>query len=467
MITARDGAHTTVTYLFPDTNIFMHFRWIAEIDWCEIVGTEVTLVVAHSVVRELDKHKSLHPKKHLRSRASAVVQRLRDILDPGGGQIVLRERTSLLWSFKKPEITSFADHDLDRAAPDDQLLAAVIDFGRANPGSSPFVVTDDLGLELHARQHRVGVLRLDERFRLADERDPVEVENRELKRQLAIYRDASPRLVVALQGQTPPFTVSMPAVERVTDELRQRLLRRAKERHPYMHVRSEMADDEAAGAIDALMRSQPTLGWAAGSYRYQPSDEQISRYNEALTKYLEQYETTYLPELAEHRDFLASALCIKIQLYNEGSAPAEDVTIELALPANTVGLAKLPSAPMPPEPPRKPGVMSVDRGIEGLTIPLFRPGYSAEPEPNVSGPFLEEGVDADRATFYVHRLKHLSAERLGELYVVFNAPEEVGNFKIEYRLVVGNMPEATSGALNITVGDEQRPRGGGQKWPRR
>jgi len=455
-----------VKYLFPDTNIFMHFRWIAEIDWCEIVGSEVTLVVARSVVRELDKHKSLHPKKHLRSRASAVVQRLRDILDAGGGHIALRERTSLLWSFAKPAI-AFADYDLDSTFPDDQLLAAVIDFGNANPGSVPFVVTADLGLELHARQHGVEVVRLHERFRLADERDPVDVENRELKRQLAIYRDASPRLVVALHGQKPPFKLAMPAVERVTDELRQRLLRSAKDRHPCMRVRSEMAGAKADDAIDAIMRSQLTLGRAVGAYRYQPSDEQISDYNEALTKYLDEYEARYIPQLVEHRDLLASALCAKIVLCNDGSAPAEDVTVELTLPKNTVGLAELPTGPTPPVPPRKPGVMSLDRDFDGLTIPPFRPAYAPEPEPNVSGPFLEEGFDIDRATFHVHRLKHLSAERLGEVYVVFKAPEEVGNFKIDYRLVVGNMPEATAGALNISVGEDQRPRDRRKKRQRR
>lgn len=446
-----------MTYLFPDTNIFLHYRWIGEIDWCaEIASDQVTLVVAHTVVRELDRHKTLHPKKHLRSRARTVVQRLRDLLDKSGGQIALRDRTSLVWSFRKPGI-DFADHDLDRADPDDQLLAAVIDFRKSTPESSPLVVTADLGLELHARQQGVGVVRLDERYRLAEELDPLELENRELKRQLATFRDASPRLVLALHGQTPPFTVSMPAVERLTDEVRNKLLRSVKDRHPNMPLSSEQAGHMMSGAFGAFVSSQQRLGSAFGTYRYQPSDEQITRYNDELAKYLDRYANEYLPRFAKHRNVLASTLCVNLELQNEGSAPAEDVTIELVLPENTVALSELPAEPRPPDPPREPGVLPLGRGLDGFTIPPLRPPYTPEPEPNVSGPWIEEGADPRQATFHVHRLKHLSVERLDPVYVVFTAPEDIGNFKMEYRLVVGNMPKATVDSLNITVNRDKRP----------
>jgi len=47
------------TYCFIDTNVLIHGKTFDELDWPEIVGaSEVCLVLATVVLKELDKHKN-------------------------------------------------------------------------------------------------------------------------------------------------------------------------------------------------------------------------------------------------------------------------------------------------------------------------------------------------------------------------------------------------------------------------
>jgi hypothetical protein len=57
--------------IFPDTNLFLHYRRLDEIDWLDTTGADaVTLLIAPIVVRELDRKKVQGETKRIRDRAN-------------------------------------------------------------------------------------------------------------------------------------------------------------------------------------------------------------------------------------------------------------------------------------------------------------------------------------------------------------------------------------------------------------
>jgi len=60
---------------FPDSNLFMHFRSLNEIDWCEFLqASAVEIKIAPVVTSELEKQKTLNPLRKLRERADNVLK---------------------------------------------------------------------------------------------------------------------------------------------------------------------------------------------------------------------------------------------------------------------------------------------------------------------------------------------------------------------------------------------------------
>jgi hypothetical protein len=65
---------TTHAAIFPDTNVFLHYRRLTEIDWCaQSSATTVTMIVGPVVTGELQEQKTLDPSRKLRDRADASV----------------------------------------------------------------------------------------------------------------------------------------------------------------------------------------------------------------------------------------------------------------------------------------------------------------------------------------------------------------------------------------------------------
>ena len=48
-----------MTYIFLDTNLFLHFQDFEQINWNDIIGTNdtINIALAPTVIDELDKHK--------------------------------------------------------------------------------------------------------------------------------------------------------------------------------------------------------------------------------------------------------------------------------------------------------------------------------------------------------------------------------------------------------------------------
>ena len=92
--------------VFSDTNIFLHFRPIAEPDWKSLVSArEVLIEVCPTVTRELEKHKALHSVKRIRERATTALKMLHGLLQ-GGRPSKVRDGVELDLSGIDPAQTS-------------------------------------------------------------------------------------------------------------------------------------------------------------------------------------------------------------------------------------------------------------------------------------------------------------------------------------------------------------------------
>ena len=59
-------------YLFLDTNIYLHYIDVEQINWDKIVGdTSITIVVPRITIREIDQHKDQSRRK-IQKRAKVI-----------------------------------------------------------------------------------------------------------------------------------------------------------------------------------------------------------------------------------------------------------------------------------------------------------------------------------------------------------------------------------------------------------
>ena len=70
--------------LFPDTNLFLHYRPLNEIDWCSLLqSSTVEIEIAPVVARELETQKTLNQSEKLRDRAETALKLLhKHLADP-------------------------------------------------------------------------------------------------------------------------------------------------------------------------------------------------------------------------------------------------------------------------------------------------------------------------------------------------------------------------------------------------
>ena len=70
------SAETVRVFGFVDTNVLLHYRFFADVDWAAQLGVHaVTLVFAPVVLSELDQHKWNGGRRE-KSRAKAVLKKL-------------------------------------------------------------------------------------------------------------------------------------------------------------------------------------------------------------------------------------------------------------------------------------------------------------------------------------------------------------------------------------------------------
>jgi predicted ribonuclease YlaK len=172
--------------IYLDTNIFLHFRSFEEIGWAEIVNsTELQILIAPTVISELDKHKSNSNSK-ISKRAKSALKKIESTLD---SEQIGELRVVVIST--EPKADTFQDNNLEKDVADDRILASILENQEKEES---ILITNDTGPLIKAR--RLGILakKIPQEYELKLENDPIQKENEKLRKELSAFKNLIPKL---------------------------------------------------------------------------------------------------------------------------------------------------------------------------------------------------------------------------------------------------------------------------------
>lgn len=381
-------------HVFPDADVLLHFQRIDQIAWTAVVGARnVVVVLAPSVLREIEKAKDQPPHRRARQRARNLSSWLRERRRSGDRS--LPNGASFEVGTREP--TEFLGGELAADIGDDRLIASVLAYKSEDQDVA--VVTNDTLLLHKLDVHGIPAFELSEDLRLKDEPDEVERERADLERRVIALTSRVPVLELAWAvsgGQDAKATVPPLSFGEVADP------DEVRRQYPPMVQRSGRT------ATDRMVAAAAAYGSQFGI-----SDEAVENYNKNLEVYLRKYEQ-YYGKVRNIVDWRRRRYDLVIDVRNAGTAVASNVVVTLTLPDGILPLedTKGPGLPDRPEPPQKPTVFGLEPSL-ALSPHLFRTPAMPNFRDMIPDPSLPE-VDVERklVTWEQANILHGRSERL-------------------------------------------------------
>lgn len=448
--------------LFLDTMVYLHYKPLDQIDWPSVVDADrVSTVVPPVTIRELQRRKDSGSNSRLRERAARSIRLVFKSVGLSGACVPVRKNVTIQVVDREPSI-DYDSHGLAREVQDDQLIASMLTWKHEHPKESLVLATEDYGLLLSVKAGRqsIAAIRLPEELRLPTEPDPAQKEIRDLKRKVTELQSQRPEVSVAFAGGERKANyvlrrqIGLGAADldrRIADAKATYPLKKdpGRPRKPTASGQRDHAVSQALHQVlehlDAMAREMERMQIESG-----PTPEAVEKYNGQLADYYARVEEHYR-DTVEHHNRRRRTVKLAMALANTGSAPAEDVDIEFCFPEGlsvSVTLAEPPKAPQPPTEPKGRFDISADYGgLYGLGLGMdFRPELEASVLNN-DFEFLDDG----RVRAHVDHVKHGIPVELEPLYVTFESHSDARSFGIEYTVLVGNLPDPTTGRLDVIV----------------
>ena len=434
-------------FVFPDTNVFLHFQFFDEVDWAAQIGvSNLMLMLTPSVLSELDEHKWSGTRRE-KTRAQKVLKRL-DALGLSVTPVTVRPGVSLMALDSEPADGLFDQHRLSRHIKDDRLLASALEFSETAQGARLVVLTDDTGLRIKGRSRRLEVAAPPGALRSEEEPDETERALEKATRELAEARSAAPDLRLAFEDGENHLHIEWRPVGAFDDSAVERLMAEWRERHPHVKAstRSVRMPDGSSFSMDGLADVLP------GSY----SKRGAAEANAEIDRIGYEYEN-YLRGWPEALNSFTRTIEFRLVLENTGTAPADDVHVRLTTDAPGRWIDEAPDVPRPPElpPPRDPFDLNIRPVLADYDLPLIRRYDEPIEGPNVS----EDEEGPAEVHWTVKRAQHHVPVALPAVYFQFDSTRAVGSFRVDVRLAAANMRKPRTAALHveIAVGDVREP----------
>jgi hypothetical protein len=417
-------------HVFVDTNLLLHYRFPADVDWRALTkAASVVVVFAPIVVRELDKHKHATTSK-VRKRAASVLRRLHGLLETHGARGPLADGVTYVFLGSDPRI-DYEAHGLQTTVPDDILIAGLVQHRETH--AEVRLSTADLGLRVKASTRRIMCVTLSNEDALPEEETDEERELRALRMKVLSFESAQPSLALCFANtQTHcSFRLQLPNIVDVDA--------RVDEARDILEYKKEVS-------------KHSTLGL------FPPGKDEFLRYEKECRQ--------YLVDLREHLDKQNTAerrraRTIKTELVfrNDGTTPASDVDLFLSFAAGLAITAEdnapLPEEPEPPSPPEHLFSSMVEAAQDGRFDLMLRrgPAKSINTRHNESVEWFElrrlpEGTTEGH--WRASQLKHGLPVLLPPLYVELPS-QETTSFHAEYKISAANLPELHVGQLHFRI----------------
>ncbi len=431
-------------YVFPDTSLFMHYRSVDQIPWSTILGDEsVELIIAAPVLRELEQHKDQQRDTKLRKRARETVSRLhRWVLDGTSAEIGTR---LVLRVIPKDATIDYAAHGLNPSIPDDQIIAAMIEFSSDNSlaREAIAIAAGDYLMRHKARGHGFSVASLSEELRLPDIPTDEEARLKELESENRALTSRLPRIRVGFVGTNGVLRVQLIRPVKRTHDEKAALLAEKRSEHPRHSEQTERDPSDptfvrfAAAQIETQRKF---MQQAMGEYELS-----VDEYNSRLEEYFEDY-AQWLDRLDDHASTQARSVTLALEVRNDGTAPASNLDVAITLAVSGVRFYKKgdkalrgPHEPMPPEPVERTARQRDFLMPHGLItqVPVV-PSLSINPSVTIRG---------DRITVWTRKLKQ--AQRIAIPPVVLLWADEASPVTLLYTVNTEELPTEFSDKLTI------------------
>lgn len=437
-----------IATVFLDTNILLHFKPVEQIDWLKIIGVkDISIVILPITIRELQQAKSLHPKSHIRKRAS---KRIKDLTTSGQGTEI-RSRVHLKIYPYEPDI-DFAKYRLNPAIADDYLLGSIISYiDHEEPERSVLVTADD-GLLLSTKSQiiQIETIQLSSNDRLQAEKSPEEKKVEILEKELSRVTSRVPILEITWEDGSKSRTRALGKPVPISDDYLENELSEIKSTYPKLIVpemEKELPDHITLGE----MRESPEY---MELFNSKLSVNVITRYNEDLNDFYSRW-IAYKKLHYQYLELLATTVCVGLILHNSGSIPAEDMDIEISCSRKCKVYIKssYPRDPKAPSPPAKPFLLRSPDLHAGMLSSLNIPGLNqfVDIVNNVSDFDIYDLDDPIEIKLSVGTLKHHLKENLGELFLVFDSARNTYDLEFSYKIFTANSPDVTTGILELNV----------------
>jgi hypothetical protein len=433
--------------VFPDTNMFLHYRPVNEIDWCALVKARpVEIKIAPVVPHELEEQRVVHQLRKIRDRASTALKLLQTYLH----ESQVRDGVTLQFLINEPTAEYAAARNLNLVLADDRLIGAYLLYREANPDVRCIVVTNDLPLTIRLTQRQIEFISLDESLLLPSDPDPLEKKNKQLEAELLRYKSREPDLAIKFANTQnhARFRLTVPANTSDPEPEIQAKLAEAKENCKPVELAPPAApvnpNDPFPGIAEQIR--QVTAGLQLMGREF------YEDYNRRVEDYYLDYEK-YLRNTAAFKTLASRTIKLELILHNSGTCPAEDIHVLLHFPDGFL----VYDDRRPPKPPEEPAVPSKEINL----MPMF-PGLSgwALPDmgsiPSLPDPTLPKirKTNSYEITFQFEKLQHGFIRRLKPLYILFDSLSSAASFAIDYTIHAGNMIDESTGELGVIIEKE-------------
>lgn len=415
-------------YIAPDTNIFLHFKAFDQLSWDVIATGLRTIIVAPTVLEELDKKKWDSDRK-LNSRARSALK-LIDEAETGGD----RYKGLPLIVIPRPAASAYQVQGLSYDSADHRIIGELLDFGRSIQAADELIlVTADSTMRRQATTFGLRVTSPPESDELPAEEDPRDSKIRRLTAQVLRFEGALPKIRPFVSNETG----SGKAI-RFSETIEPELSKAA-------------VDDRLARVEDHHARQKPGDG---------TTSDQWKKYENEWAAFLREYRV-YCVEEWRHRNRTFS---FSIGITNDGPVPGRGIDLFVHFPDGFDLIRskkyKAPEVPMRPRKPMGPyeelaGLLENFKDGGPFGYPVFR---SYAPPPLDIPTIRIRKTNSYDVELPARELKQTLTHRWETLVLRYDDNCLPTSFPIDYRLVVANSHGVEEGQLKIKFGPPQERR---------
>ena len=408
-------------YLFLDTNVYLHYIDVEEIDWKSLVtGGEDFTIVIPPIVREEINEKKDQARGKIQHRAKKIFSKFANIF---------LEEKKMKYKYSdcgNPTNDLFEKYKFNKDTNDDKLLLSALLFDSTK--NNVILVSADINILIKAKTNGLAYFRMpnDEKL-LNKEKTEEEKEIQRLKEELEVYKNRKPNPQITFEDGSTILKLKKPTPKDLEVEI-EKYLEKEKLKYP-CHTFSE-TDNYLGMTLSSIWENE---------YNKQ-REEYFGEYKEYI-RFIVQNEI--LSERMKEVKFVVSNFL--------GTAPTGDMNIFINIPANIKLYSKRSKVRRIRNVPITPQKNGLDRKLLQATANIQPLGsYLQGPDYEYCWD-LSKTLAGNEFSFDESKLNHTLYKNLNIENSLFIDTLTCGNFSIDWYISDSALPKPISEKLNVII----------------